>query len=930
MMASKQKSDVSIRKIILGCAVVLLACAASSWAAPAGSNARTSQPGETKTGIPPGHSRVSSNDSIEMVNVPAGTFMMGARDDGDDAIELVGNRGNYERPRHQVTLSAYQIGKYEVTNGQMCAVLNWALGKGYLKDVTNGAYTGGYIYWNGQLLMALDTYYSYSYLYCPIAYTARSGFSWKTMGGIDGNCSMENNPTVCVTWFGAVAFCNWLSEKEGLMPCYDLSSSNTLQWPLKFPYPNGYRLPTESEWERAAAWDGEKHWIYGYQSDTEVGQSRCNSALVNPLGLTTSFQYTSPVGWFNGINVSPNGNVQTIDSPSPVGCYDMSGNAEEWCEDWFHWDYKDAPIYGTPQETALSGRVIRGGSWIDSKCRTAYRDYSAPYDWSNFRGFRLARSLEPPEDTPTPTNTPTPEPTTTAMITPCPTLTPRVPSNDSIEMVNVPAGTFMMGARDDGDDTIIPSIPDYVEKPRHEVTLSPYKIGKYEVTNGQMCAVLNWALGKGYLKNSTNGTFTGGNVYLHGQALLCFVSDEPENPITYTSGNGFSWKTREGIGGNYSLENHPATQINWYCAVAFCNWLSEKEGLTPCYDLSSSNPTQWPLKVPYPNGYRLPTESEWERAAAWDGEKHWIYGYQSDTRLWAYKRCNCDCMFPDGIWDEPTNPLGFTNYTFSSPVGWFNGINVSPHGNVQTIDSPSPVGCYDMSGNAMEWCEDRFHRDYTDAPTDGTAQETPVAPYYVHRVVRGDFWHGRGRTAYRIPSLPYGWGTAHGFRVARNWEPTDESVTNISRPSYIVVKGELKPNKLVYIDSTYLYQNPIPPALYKQSHIRTAQADKDATAPASFLSFDVNGEVIIYVAIDARIATPPAWLSSWAFRIDQLVTDDPAEPNRKLYSKRFPKGHITLGPNRDPSMPQGKSMYTVVIIPVVTGVKDWSLYSQAK
>ena len=506
----------------------------------------------------------------------------------------------------------------------------------------------------------------------------------------------------------------------------------------------------------------------------------------------------------------------------------------------------------------------------------------------------------------------------------------RVTSNDSIEMVNVPAGTFMMGARDDGDDDITHGSSEYAhERPRHEVTLSPYKIGKYEVTNGQMCAVLNWALGKGYLKNSTNGTFTGGNVYLHGQMLLPFVN-YPENPITYTSGSRFSWKTIKGIGGNYSLENHPVSGIiNWYGAVAFCNWLSEKEGLTPCYDLSSSNPTQWPLKFPYPNGYRLPTESEWERAAAWDGKKHWIYGYQSDTRLEAYKRCNCDYIYPDGV-SRIVDPLGFTTYPFTSPVGWFNGINVSPNGNVQTIDSPSPVGCYDMSGNAEEWCEDRWHSDYTDVPTDGTALETQLVPYSASRVQRGEGYSGIGRTAHRTASAPYAWGTAQGFRVARTWEPTDESVTNVSRPSYIVVKGELKPNKLVYIDSTYLYQNPIPPALYKQSHIRTAQADKDATAPASFLSFDVNREVIIYVAIDARIATPPAWLSSWAFRIDQLVTDDPAEPNRKLYSKRFPKGHITLGPNRDPSMPQGKSMYTVVIIPVVTGVKDWSLYSQAK
>ncbi len=123
-----------------------------------------------------------------------------------------------------------------------------------------------------------------------------------------------------------MVFCNWLSEKEGFAPCYDLSHGS-----LKSPCPNGYRLPTEAEWERAAAWSGSKHYVYGMKSDALTAFKSCNWFDVtagNPFGFAGE-PYTSPVGWFNGTNISPNGNFKTINSPSPAGCYDMSGNVKE-------------------------------------------------------------------------------------------------------------------------------------------------------------------------------------------------------------------------------------------------------------------------------------------------------------------------------------------------------------------------------------------------------------------------------------------------------------------------------------------------------------------------------------------------------------------------------------------------------------------------
>jgi formylglycine-generating enzyme required for sulfatase activity len=317
--------------------------------------------------------------TIEMVYVPSGTFTMGARDDGDDGTYAYSD----EYPRHEVTLSAYYIGKYEITNGQYCAVLNWAKGMGYLENSSGGSYTGGDVYKNGSILLDID------YLDCQITYSGGS-FTCK----IRDTYSMENHPVVLVSWYGSVAFCNWLSEKEGKSQAYNLST-----WELVNKTGGGYRLPTEAEWERAAAWDGSKHWIYGYTSDNGNNRNQYNhydnlggTGNVNPLGLS-SYPYTSPVGWFNGVNISPNGSIQTIDSPSPVGCYDMSGNVWEWRHDWYSSTYYQGGVMTDPNGPASgSHRVFRGGYWIISAqyCRSALRDGDgAPSITDNGIGFRV-------------------------------------------------------------------------------------------------------------------------------------------------------------------------------------------------------------------------------------------------------------------------------------------------------------------------------------------------------------------------------------------------------------------------------------------------------------------------------------------------------------------------------------------------------------
>ena len=82
---------------------------------------------------------------------------------------------------------------------------------------------------------------------------------------------MADFPVIMIIRYGCVALCNWLSEMEGETPCYDLSS-----WAWTNSLDGGYRLPTEAEWERAAAWDSDadRHWRYGQSSDNHFLRKR--------------------------------------------------------------------------------------------------------------------------------------------------------------------------------------------------------------------------------------------------------------------------------------------------------------------------------------------------------------------------------------------------------------------------------------------------------------------------------------------------------------------------------------------------------------------------------------------------------------------------------------------------------------------------------
>ena len=307
----------------------------------------------------------------EMVSVPAGTFAMGDPWEEGWSSEL---------PVHQVTLSAYEIGTYEVTNAEYAAVMNWAQDQGFVEitwgreripgqGVGHWAQDRGFVdgnfapvIYNGKELIDLDCgHWQISYGSGRLEPKVYDGYS------------MADHPVVAVSWYGAVAYCNWLSEARGLTPCYDLST-----WELVDPDAGGYRLPAEAEWERAAAWDGTRHWRYGTGSDS-LTTNQANHAEVNPFGWA-DWPYTTPVGHYT-------------DQTSPVGCYDMSGNVWEWVQDWHDPEYYSAGVPDSSGPVSGSYRVLRGGGWPDVAyfCRSAFRNYNYPYITYDSMGFRLAR-----------------------------------------------------------------------------------------------------------------------------------------------------------------------------------------------------------------------------------------------------------------------------------------------------------------------------------------------------------------------------------------------------------------------------------------------------------------------------------------------------------------------------------------------------------
>ena len=249
--------------------------------------------------------------SDDMVLIPSGSFMMGSPANEEGRFYR-GDRGAYEdeEPMHEVQISSFCMTKTEVTQAKWVEVMG-----------SNPSY----------------------FLNCG------------------GHCPVDQ-----VSWFDAVIFCNKLSSREGLRPCYRISGEN-VTWDRSA---NGYRLPTEAEWEYACR-AGTTTRFYTGNSESDLARA----------------------GWYgihSGNGIHPVGQKAS----NAWGLYDMHGNVWEWCWDWYDENYYSGLSAKDP-EGPFSGslRVIRGGGWHNGArlCRSAVRCGYGPVGRC-FLGFRLSRS----------------------------------------------------------------------------------------------------------------------------------------------------------------------------------------------------------------------------------------------------------------------------------------------------------------------------------------------------------------------------------------------------------------------------------------------------------------------------------------------------------------------------------------------------------
>jgi formylglycine-generating enzyme required for sulfatase activity len=413
------------------------------------------------------------------------------------------------------------------------------------------------------------------------------------VAGID----TSNHPVEMTSWNDATQFCLRLSVQEQRKPFYAFSDETVTHL-----NGTGYRLPTEAEWEFACrAGTTTKYW----SGDTEADLQRAGWYLKNSGGRAHA------VGEL---------------AANPFGLFDVHQNVWEWCQD--RWDseyysrFQDQPAID-PECGAGEYRVRRGSFW-DSPliyCDSAHRFFTRPETRMSRIGFRIVLRVDAARmdlnrgAVPAPNAKPrspdadrSPPPSAKAPFDPQQAerhqqawanhLGVPVEYTNSIGMKLrlIPPGEFLMGSPVDrvqtaievGNDLKLPKLYlDLIrsESPQHRVTIrQPLLVGKTEVTIADFRKFVE-AVG--------------------------YVTDAEKLGGGFRDGSGYDPAALWNTPGYSVTDNSPVTQITWNDCVAFCNWLSEQEKLEAAY--RQDDELGW-LLVPGTDGYRLPTEAEWEYA----------------------------------------------------------------------------------------------------------------------------------------------------------------------------------------------------------------------------------------------------------------------------------------------------------------------------
>jgi formylglycine-generating enzyme required for sulfatase activity/tRNA A-37 threonylcarbamoyl transferase component Bud32 len=615
---------------------------------------------------------VETTNSVgaKMILIPPGEFLMGSSDEQVAAVvERAEPNGNVdprpkqripmsELPQHRMVVSApLRMAATEVTIAQF---RKFADATGYVTeaeqhvaDVTAGR----------PVPKEHETPFAKTWRKPRYAYT-------------------DESPVAAIGFRDAMAYCQWLSEQEKAV----------------------YRLPSEAEWEFACRAGATSQYFFGDD----------DSQLKN-------------YGWYSdneGIQPHPVAQL----APNPFGLYDMPGNVYELCRDYYEtqWYRRSTPDMLTgPAEGAIHS--IRGGSYFqkDFHCRSAHRwaAFVAPH-LINDIGFRVvcevaASATQHTPSAPSPPGAVSGPPRAIAPFDAAQAtkhqeawakhLGPTVETTDSLGMklVLIPPGDFLMGSTDEqvaqasklaeqNDDHFTQRRIELTERPQHRVTLArAFRLGAMEVTLGQFkqfTAAAGYRTEAEVLKATPVGE-----------------RPQPQSSSVYRTPSGEipTW-----LDPGYAVSvDSPAAAISWNDAIAFCQWLSERERAT----------------------YRLPTEAEWEYACRAGTTTHYWFGDEYgelDRHAWYGGNAN-----------KRTHPVG------------------------QKL--ANPFGLFDITGNVLEWCQDFFNTDwYSTSPA-----IDPINSSGQHNhMIRGGSAGSRGMSCRSAERTNWNASEPHpyaGFRVVR-------------------------------------------------------------------------------------------------------------------------------------------------------------------